>query len=1033
MYRALLLILFIHIEVKSQFNLYKIDRTIRSGTLEFDCLHLHTASTEIYTFVPYCIRPRHENDLIHSSLVNTHQKNFTFHDLLRLNVTTEQLLSWSASIDLVERYQSYVEGPNSLSTSNEIFFNCTVPWFGPRCQYLFDVEDVSTVLDVVFVTLEAKEDTLYPNHMTNLTCYVHLECNRGGAFICLDWREICDGRMDCLNDGVDEMHCLELEMNECQEDEYRCQNGQCISIEFWKDGAFVLECLDGSDEPELSPITLETCYIRTGFICEEHSCQQGDLPFVCGDGECRPNFYPCASGRDYLLFESMKALGDLSYECWTIMACSTRVIDTIENLSCDEFFSITNDITTYIDQCQNLTQFPAMPVLFSHVRFFYFKIYDRDWDFDKILLPDLICYDEHLCEFLVPSFRDENVTCRYRDEMGLNSNTTYVSWSVIIEKIAPYFVGCSSSYRTTTDFQNSSLYCCKNSSKCISKHRIMDGVRDCFMNDDEEAYELSCLLNQTLRFRCPNKNFSLLQPSSLLSNISTSISPAQQCLPVGDLLNSTMRSFPAIRRVKYYHTLCQMKFDLLCFHDELYMCLCALDHYANCFNIRHNANLTCRHDLYCQNNALCLKDDPTCHSNTVCICTDCFFGDRCQFYAKGIGLILDDILRYEIRPNVTLINQPLSVTINAGLTIIMLIVGLFNSIVCFFTFQTEKSRQVGCGIYLVTSSATSFITMIMMTLKTSLLIFTQTNRSANINVLRWECVYIEVLLKLFVYMDNWLYSCVAIERAYSVFKGATFDKMKSKYIARWIILALPFVIIGSGVHELLGRDLFNDEEENRMWCVTRYSNSIQFYNTFILFFHFLLPFCSNLFSALFIIIMVARRRTTGQHKQKNYKVHLSEQLNEHKHLLISCGILVLLALPRILISLLSGCVKSSYNPWLYLTGYFISFVPIMVARRRTTGQHKQKNYKVHLSEQLNEHKHLLISCGILVLLALPRILISLLSGCVKSSYNPWLYLTGYFISFVPSVITFFVFVLPSKLYKQQLKESITKYQRWICG
>ena len=107
-------------------------------------------------------------------------------------------------------------------------------------------------------------------------------------------------------------------------------------------------------------------------------------------------------------------------------------------------------------------------------------------------------------------------------------------------------------------------------------------------------------------------------------------------------------------------------------------------------------------------------------------------------YAKGIGLIFDGILRYEIRPNITLFNQPLSVTINAELTINMLIAGLFNSIMRFLTFQTDKSQQVGCGIYLVTSSVTSLITMT--TLKILLLILTQINTSIHSNVLRRECV-----------------------------------------------------------------------------------------------------------------------------------------------------------------------------------------------------------------------------------------------------------------------------------------------------
>ena len=50
----------------------------------------------------------------------------------------------------------------------------------------------------------------------NVTCYTHFKCDRHPLmFWCLDWREICDGKIDCFNDGIDEKHCDELELQEC--------------------------------------------------------------------------------------------------------------------------------------------------------------------------------------------------------------------------------------------------------------------------------------------------------------------------------------------------------------------------------------------------------------------------------------------------------------------------------------------------------------------------------------------------------------------------------------------------------------------------------------------------------------------------------------------------------------------------------------------------------------------------------------------------------------------------------------------------
>jgi hypothetical protein len=118
------------------------------------------------------------------------------------------------------------------------------------------------------------------------------------------------------------------------------------------------------------------------------------------------------------------------------------------------------------------------------------------------------------------------------------------------------------------------------------------------------------------------------------------------------------------------------------------------------------------------------------------------------------------------------------------------------------------------------------------------------------------------------------------------------------------------------------------ETETHILCVISYPRSVQDYNTVILFFHLLAPFAANLFSAVYIVFGTARRRTVAQNRQ-TYKEHIVEQLSEHKQLVISPAILLVLSLPRVITSLVSGCVDASRYPWLYLCGYFISFTPSM--------------------------------------------------------------------------------------------------------
>ena len=257
---------------------------------------------------------------------------------------------------------------------------------------------------------------------------------------------------------------------------------------------------------------------------------------------------------------------------------------------------------------------------------------------------------------------------------------------------------------------------------------------------------------------------------------------------------------------------------------------------------------------------------------------------------------------------------------------LMFVAGVINSVMSFVTFQNKETRLVGSGIYLLASSVTSLLTIYMFTIKFWFFVLTQTGASTSRSSLHGGCLTIEPALKLFLYLDAWLNACVAIERAIAVSKGVNFDKKRSRLVARWVILVLPFIIMASLIHEPLHRQLFDDQEMQSVWCVTRYSSVAQNYNTTILFIHFIGPAAVNLFSALFIIFGTVRQRSALQ-RGHTYKEQLRRQLKEHKQLLISPVILVLLALPRLIISLLSGCVEISSHSWLYLSGYFISFIP----------------------------------------------------------------------------------------------------------
>ncbi|CAF4245336.1 unnamed protein product, partial [Adineta steineri] len=190
---------------------------------------------------------------------------------------------------------------------------------------------------------------------------------------------------------------------------------------------------------------------------------------------------------------------------------------------------------------------------------------------------------------------------------------------------------------------------------------------------------------------------------------------------------------------------------------------------------------------------------------------ECVIGGSCNVQIKGIGITLDDILRYEIKRNMTLKNQPLLVKMSVVLANVMFLMGLINGILSLLTFQNANLRKVGCGIYLLASSITSLLTIFMFTIKFWFVLLIQMNSSINISIRRGGCISIEPLLKLFLYFDTWLNACVAIERAIHVYQGIHFNKEKSKRLARWIIFILPFCITATIIHEPLHRDIFEHQ------------------------------------------------------------------------------------------------------------------------------------------------------------------------------------------------------------------------------
>ncbi|CAF1440604.1 unnamed protein product [Rotaria sordida] len=396
------------------------------------------------------------------------------------------------------------------------------------------------------------------------------------------------------------------------------------------------------------------------------------------------------------------------------------------------------------------------------------------------------------------------------------------------------------------------------------------------------------------------------------ASILTEIMPTRRCKPLPELFNSSMLDLHLIKRIKYYHIPCKEQSDLVCFYDEGRMCFCNLFRHANCFDFAHDMIYNCQGVNDCENNAQCFQDKPACPTMTVCSCSECFYGAKCQFSTAGLGLSLDAILGYQIRPQKSLADQSTAVHISLSVTIILFFICILNSISSILTFQTKTSRTAGCGLYLFGSSIISILTITMVALKFCLLLYSQMNLISNRTFLRVHCTSINFLIRVFYSSDNWLKGCVAIERSITVMKGTHFDKTKSKTVARWMIGIVLISSLISTIHDPIHRDLMDDKEEQRIWCITRYSKYISIYNSIILLIHFMPPFSINIISTFLVIVTVARQRSIS-YTRLTYKDHLHQQFRQHRHL-ISQFMLISLTVPQLILIFLSKCMKSARDP-----------------------------------------------------------------------------------------------------------------------
>ena len=92
-----------------------------------------------------------------------------------------------------------------------------------------------------------------------------------------------------------------------------------------------------------------------------------------------------------------------------------------------------------------------------------------------------------------------------------------------------------------------------------------------------------------------------------------------------------------------------------------------------------------------------------------------FWQSMSVLYAKGFGITLDDILCYSLASSLTFSQQRVSMQISVLITMLIFVLGIINGSFSSLTFMTKISKVVGCGLYLLGSSFTSLLPIVVFT------------------------------------------------------------------------------------------------------------------------------------------------------------------------------------------------------------------------------------------------------------------------------------------------------------------------------
>ncbi len=124
----------------------------------------------------------------------------------------------------------------------------------------------------------------------------------------------------------------------------------------------------------------------------------------------------------------------------------------------------------------------------------------------------------------------------------------------------------------------------------------------------------------------------------------------------------------------------------------------------------------------------------------------------------------------------------------------------------------------------------------------------------------------------------------------------------------------------------------------------------------------------------------------------------------------------------------STLIMFHYFGPLLITIISVVYIILSTTHHRSSTRSRE-TFWLRFRAKVRQYKHMVISSIVITMLTLPNLIISIILDCNKSSNLLWFYLIGYFLSFTPATFIFFIFVLPSPLYKEEFRQLILQTRR----